>query len=713
GMDVSVPKIEGDMNIPTVDIEGPNVDIDGHKGGFKMPKFKMPSFGMKGPNIEGPEVDVNLPKVNIDINAPELDIKGPDLDIEGSSGKIKGPKFNMPSISGPKLSMPDVDFNLKGPKMKGDVDMSLPKIKGGVQSPEIDIKDVDVRLPKGKIDVKVPDVDVKTPDFDVEGPEWDLSLKGPKVKGDMDVSVPKIEGDMNIPTVDIEGPNVDIDGHKGGFKMPKFKMPSFGMKGPNMEGPEIDVNLPKANIDINAPELDIKGPDLDIEGPSGPKLSMPDVDFNLKRPKMKGDVDMSLPKIKGGVQSPEIDIKGPNIDIEGPKGGFEMPKMKMPSFGLKGAKADLPDIDVSLPKGKIDVKVPDVDVKTPDFDVEGPGPKMPEWDLSLKGPKVKGGMDVSVPKIEDVGIKLPKGNIDVKASDVNVKGPTITGNIDASLPNLGADIKGFTGPKINVKGGGEIDASVPAGSASSSLHYPEGTVTFPKIKIPKFGIALPQLEGQTAGGGMNVKSPSVSCQVSSQSVEVPSPELRHKEGKIKVKMPKMFGKSKAKGSSASDLRGSEGVLSEKGSKVHTGELIGGKLEVEGDSGLSASTKGKSASMDLFQKSRHRSSSLSDEGGLAISSPSGHLEAEGGDISLDLGGSKIKGKKGKLKFGTFGGFGSKSKGSYEVSLGEEGEASAGAHLPSKKSRLSSSSSSDSGSRGGFRFPRLELSVSPKK
>ncbi len=35
----------------------------------------------------------------------------------------------MPSISGPKISMPDVDFNLKGPKLKGDVDVSVPKVK--------------------------------------------------------------------------------------------------------------------------------------------------------------------------------------------------------------------------------------------------------------------------------------------------------------------------------------------------------------------------------------------------------------------------------------------------------------------------------------------------------------------------------------------------------------------------------------------------------
>ncbi|PWS22864.1 hypothetical protein DKP78_16150, partial [Enterococcus faecium] len=82
-----------------------------------------------------------------------------------------------------------------------------------------------------------------------------------------------------------------------------------------------------------------------------------------------------------------------------------------------------------------------------------------------------------------------------------------------------------------------------------------------------------------------------------------------------------------------------------------------------------------------------------------------------------GGGKVKGKKGKLKFGTFGGFGAKSKGSYEVTLGErtEGKLEEGsdAALSLKKSRMSSSSSSDSGSKSGFHFPRLELAVSPKK
>ncbi|XP_069550620.1 LOW QUALITY PROTEIN: neuroblast differentiation-associated protein AHNAK [Brachyistius frenatus] len=1091
--DVSVPKIEGDLKAPKVDIEGPDVDIEGHKGGFKMPKFKIPSFGLKGPNVEGPEFDVSLPKADIDVKGPEVDIEGPDVDIECPSGKIKGPKFNMPSISGPKISMPDVDFNLKGPKVKGGVDLSAPKIKGDLSTPEVDIKgpEVDIEGPKGgfdmpkikmpsfgikgpkmegpdvDIDVKVPEVEMKGPGIDVECPDaklrgpkfklpsisgpnlpdWDVSLKGPKMKGDVDVSVPKIEGDIKSPKVDIEGPDVDIEGHKGGFKMPKFKMPSFGMKGPHIEGPEVDVNLPKADIDIKAPELDIEGPDIDIDSPSGkirgpkfnmpsmsgPKISMPDVDFNLKGPKtqrwcrlvsskdrgrnqnaevdikgpkggfdmpkmkmpsfgikgpkvegpdvgvnlpkanidikapdvdiqgpevdfegpdaklkgpkikfpslpgpklpdwdinlkgpkIQGDFDVSAPKIEGDIEAPKVDIELPDVDIEGHKGGFKMPKFNMPSFGLKGPNVEGPEVDVALSKGDVNINAPDLHIKGTDVEIESPsgkikgprfqmpsisGPKMsmPDLDFNMKGPKIKGDVDMSAPKIEaglktpEVDIEGPKGgfempkikmpslnikgskvqgpgsDIDLKTSDldINLKGPKVKGEMDASVSKLegpsitfdsektGVTFPKFKGPKfamkspeaegkvslpdteasldapdvdINVKGkkgkfklpkvkgkakkpdldkempsvdvdldtpnihakgtkvkkplfgklhfpnvefdikspkvkgdgslsegfkssdihlpsaslntavGGsgadsanvslegldfkaktsKISSSVSGGSEIGGLQYPQGSVTFPKVKVPKFGIVLPRVEGQEDGGkvdsklaacgGINIQPPSV-------NIEVPSPELGHTEGKVKVKMPKFFGKSKAKDRSAGDLRGSEVELSSSGKigktskelSAHSGELMGGTFELEGDSGLGVSTKSKSASLDLLKKSRHRSSSLSDEGELAVSSPS--VEAEGGDISLDLGGSKAKGKKGKLKFGTFGGFGSKSKGSYEVTLGDDGETgvegSAGV-LHSKKSRLSSSSSNDSGSRGGFRFPKLELTVSPKK
>ncbi|KAL0973686.1 hypothetical protein UPYG_G00209550 [Umbra pygmaea] len=443
-VDISIPKMEGELKTPKVDIEGPDVDIEG-SGGFKMPKMKMPSFGFKGPKLEGPDVDINLPKAGLNIEGPDVDIRGPELDIEGPDGKIKGPKFKMPSISGPNISMPDVDFNLRGPKLKGGVDMSgdikapkldvegpdvdiegsggfkMPKMKMpsfGMKGPKLEGPDVDINIPKADIDIKGPKVDIKTPDIDLEGPEgkikgpkfkmpsisgpnismpdMDFNLKGPKMKGGVDMS-----GDLKAPKLDIEGPDVDIEG-SGGFKMPKMKMPSFGMKGPKLEGPDLDINLPKASIDIKGPKVDIKTPDIDLEGPegkikgpkfkmpsiSGPNISMPDVDFNLKGPKMKGGVDMS-----GDLKAPKLDIEGPDVDIEG-SGGFKMPKMKMPSFGMKGPKLEGPDVDINLPKADIDIKGPKVDIQTPDIDLEGPEGK-------IKGPKFK------MPSISGPNISMP------------------------------------------------------------------------------------------------------------------------------------------------------------------------------------------------------------------------------------------------------------------------------------------------------------------
>ncbi len=199
--------------------------------------------------------------------------------------------------------------------------------------------------------------------------------------------------------------------------------------------------------------------------------------------------------------------------------------------------------------------------------------------------------------------------------------------------------------------------------------------------------------------------------------------MKSSGGKVKVKMPKLFLKSKSKGGSAADLTvEGEGVdvTSKGGAKVSkelslsSGQLTSGKLAVEGISGFKVSPKSKSASLDLFKKTHH-SSSVSDEGGLASTvSAEGHLQAEGGNISVDVG-ETAKGKKGKLKFATLGGFSSKSKGSYEVTDESEVriEGAGVVAQSSKKSRMSSSSSSDSGSKGSFRFPQLEIAVSPKK
>uniref|UniRef100_A0A3B5KVE3 AHNAK nucleoprotein n=1 Tax=Xiphophorus couchianus TaxID=32473 RepID=A0A3B5KVE3_9TELE len=857
-LDVKMPKIKGDLKGPEVDIEGPDFDMEGPKGGLKMPKFKMPSFGLKGPKVEGPDVDINLPKADIDVKAPDVDIEGAALDIKGPNAKLKGPKFNMPSISGPKISMPDVDFNLKGPKLKGDMDVSGPKIKGDIKSPQIDIKGATVKtnfptipgskpaLPNVDINLKGSklkgefkgegqfpkaelkdidtgsreglDVDIglsgskskspkfKIPKFGLKGlKDVDLNLTGPKLKGDLNVSVPDV--DLNLKEANIKGPKFEVEGLKGGLEMPKIKIPAFGIKLPQLENSNDTLTIPNVNADTVTPKVDIGG--VDVKGPeashnvklpsvSGPTL--PDLNINLTGPKTKGNVNVNLPdtnidikapktEIKGAgkITPPEVDIKGPHVDLGGGKDGFEIPKIKMTSLDFKGPKTGSQGVDINLSKAKIDVDSSKVDFKAPK--VKLPTVSGPEWDINLKGSNVEGKeINVNFPKTDieikgpklsmsdvDMNLKAPdvdikdakvhtggpkvgfkmskvtlpsesevdvnfaKADFNIKAPEVNIKGPEFdsteasldvpdidvkgkkgkfklpkvkgkarkqeadikTPEVDQGIdtpnihvkgtntkkplfgklhfPDVELDIKspklkgdgslaeGFKspdanvssdsakicleGPDVNVKGGPEISART-SGQSASGLQYPEGTILFPKIKVPKFGILQPKVEGQDVAGK---------------------------------------GKSDA--------------------------MMGGKLDLEGESGVSLSAKGKSASLDLFKKSKHRSSSASDEGSLGASSPSALSGAECGDISIDVGGTKVKGKKGKLKFGTFGGFGSKSKGSYEVTLGNDNEGeiegSTDASVPLKKSRLSSSSSSDSGSRGAFRLPKLELSVSPKK
>ncbi|MBN3313935.1 AHNK protein, partial [Atractosteus spatula] len=579
----------------------------------------------------------------------------------------------------------------------------------------------------------MPSLDIKAPK--ISAPDIDINLKGPKIK------TPKAD-------VNIEGGDIDVEGPEGGFKMPKVKMPKFGFKDPKIEGPEIDVRPLKAGVDISG---DIVGPKVNFEGPD---VSVPDVDVSLKGPKVKGDI--SGPRVEGGIKGPDVNVEGPDVDIEG---GLKMPKIKMPKFGIKGPRLEGPEGDFNLSGPKIQG-----DIKGPKVDVSGPSVDIKSGDLELETPEIKGKKSkfklprfgFGSPKLEgpdlDVKLKGPKlsGDFDGSA-DVSLSGPPLQGGIQGPSLDLGAPDVNVKGPKISggaggglhVKGGAGVGVDAPGLEASGGgLDFGDAKVTFPKLKVPKFGIALPQLEGPemgvdvgtggVAGAGASLQGPSIGGHLGSPSLEVTGPEVKAggggAGGKAKIKMPKFFGKSKVKGGSAADLSlqgpelevssGAAGVKASKGLSLSSGELLSGDLSAGGGAGIRVSPAGKSASLDLLKKPRHRSSSLSDDTGVpSPSSPTGHLEAEGGgDLSFEAGGAKVKGKKGKLKFGTFGGFGSKSKGSYEVTLGEEGEArvegAGGVSLPAKKSRISSSSSSDSGTRGGFRFPRVELAVSKK-
>ncbi|XP_017695484.1 PREDICTED: neuroblast differentiation-associated protein AHNAK isoform X12 [Lepidothrix coronata] len=602
-VDVSLPKLEGDLKGPELDIKGPKVDIDapdvdihGPEGKFKMPKFKMPKFGMPGVKAEGPEVDVTLPTGNLDVSGPKVDIEGPEVDVELPEGKVKGPKFKMPEMhfKTPKISMPDIDLNLKGPKVKGDVDVSLPKLEGDLKAPDIDLKgpkvdvdlpDVELEGPEGKLKgpkFKMPEMHFKTPKISM--PDFDLNLKGPKVKGDVDVSLPKVEGDLKAPNVDVKGPELDvsvpdvqIEGPEGKIKGPKFKMPEMNIKAPkismpdfdlNLKGPkvkgDVDVSLPKLEGDLKAPDINIKGPkvdvdlpDVELEGPEGkikgpkfkmpemhikaPKISMPDIDLNLKGPKLKGDVDVSLPKLEGDLKGPDIDIKGPKVDVnlpdvelEGPEGKIKGPKFKMPEMNIKAPKFSMPDVDFNLKgpkiKGDVDVSVPKLegDLKGPELDIKGPKVDIEAPDVDIHGPEGK----FKMPKF-----KMPKFGF----SGPKVEGP----EVDVNLPTGNLDV---SGPKVDIEGP-EVDVELPEGKVKGpKFKMPEMHIKAPKISMPDvdfnikgphmkgdIDVSAPRLEGDLQAPQIDVKGPKI-------DVEAPDVTLEGPEGKLKgpkFKMPEM------------------------------------------------------------------------------------------------------------------------------------------------------------------------------
>ncbi|KAI3351705.1 hypothetical protein L3Q82_020535 [Scortum barcoo] len=339
-----------------------------------------------------------------------------------------------------------------------------------IKGPKVEVPDVNINLPKSNIDLNSPDVDI--------------SVKGPKVKGKMDASVPKLEGDIKGPNANIAVPTITMEGAsldpvKTGVTFPKFKGPKFGMKS-EIEGPELktEVNLPDTEASLDAPDIDI----------------------NVKGKKGK----FKLPKMKGKVKKPGVDIETPaiNVDVDTPNIHVKGTKVKKPLFG----KLHFPDVelDIKSPKLKADgslsegLKSPDIDLPSASLSTAIDGSSLNKPNVSFEGPDVK----LKRPNIEMPNVNVSAPDID---ADINRKGEATTS-------------AGFKGQKINVKGGAEIDVSASGGSAIGGLHYPEGTVTFPKMKVPKFGIALPELEGQQGGGsvagsgGINIQSPSGSYQ---------------------------------------------------------------------------------------------------------------------------------------------------------------------------------------------------------
>ncbi|NWS34991.1 AHNK protein, partial [Polioptila caerulea] len=330
--------VKGATKVPSRPLDVPGVEApDGAKGKIKIPHLTFPKFSAPGVEApKGPEValegewkgptfkkvetpQISLSDVNLNLRGPRVDVKCPEAEVAGPGGGLKGV---------------ELDVDVKG--LKGGVDVSVPTVGGELRGPQLDIKGP-------QIGVEVPGVDIKAPQISVP----DLDLSGPGVKGNLDVSAPKLEGELKTPGLDIKGPKIeveapdlDVQGPEGKLKFPKLKIPKFGVKG---ESPSVDVTLPKAGVDVSGPKVDVSIPSVDIKGPKvdieAPEVDVHSPEGKFKMPKFKMP-KFGMPGVKA--EGPEVDVTLPKggVEVSGPKVDVEVPSLAVqgPEIHLKGPK---------------------------------------------------------------------------------------------------------------------------------------------------------------------------------------------------------------------------------------------------------------------------------------------------------------------------------------------------------------------------------------
>ncbi|XP_074517110.1 uncharacterized protein LOC141783617 [Sebastes fasciatus] len=548
--EVLIPEAKLEIRKPEVEIKPLQTDIEleGHKG-----KFQMPKFGVSMPKVKGPEFDLSWSKKDVDVTLPEakaevelpdtpniaVDMKPPEFEgeMDGQGGKFKMPKFG---ISMPKVKGPEFDLSWS----KKDVDVTLPEAKAEVELPDTPNIAVDMKPPEfeGEMDgqggkFKMPKFGISMPK--VKGPEFDLSWS----KKDVDVTLPEAKAEVNLPDVELKEPSAkvevkapEIEAHLGSvkgspskFKLPTFKFPKFGAATPTVsaEVPDIDkeIKIDGGDMHISVPHTDVDVPEVKAE------VHLPDV--HVKKPS-GGIVIEQQPGV-------EVDAKVKRPRFSLPRFSFSKPSVKSPEVD-----ASLQDVNVTIPEGKVEVKGGEVDVKLPECEaeVEGSKFKLPKFGITM--PKVKGpDIDLSWSK-KDVDVTLPEAKAEVELPDtpkiaVDMKPPECEGEIDGQggkfkMPKFGITMPKVKGPDFDLSWSKkDVDVTLPEAKAEVELpDAPKIAVDMKppecegeidgqggKFKMPKFGITMPKVKGPEFDLSWSKKDVDVTLPEAKAEVELP------------------------------------------------------------------------------------------------------------------------------------------------------------------------------------------------
>merc|ERR1712142_130385 len=457
-VDVSMPKISGDVSAPSFDID------------LEKPK---PDMSLPSVDLSLPSVDVNLPKLSGDIKSPGFNVDIPKPDIELPGFGFKGPKFGgdvkLPSVDG---KLPSVSGDIKAPSLdvelkKPDLDVDLPKVDLGVKGPSVD-------LPGPSVDASLPDVSEKSSRF-----SFGFGKKGKKKKEKSpkpEVSIP----DMTL-KADVEAPSLPppkpprIDANIDGSAALSVSGPDAVSPSTVISGNEISVSLPDGKV---MPNLDV-----DVQD-SLPSLSLEKDTERSLVPKMGLSAKLSRSEVEAVAPKPEVNLELPTVDLETPdtekKGGFSF------SFGSKREKKKKQKKDDDIPSPDASAEI-SADVTLPDVDGSG---VMKNWyKEKSKSP--------SKDKKKSGGISLGfGGKSDKEVDDIEGKAVDLDVPQDAKVKKKGS----FLGGLIK-KGSKAKDAKDISLKYKGKLKDNEGSIEDIDVKA--------NLEGDAKGVALDVDLPSV------------------------------------------------------------------------------------------------------------------------------------------------------------------------------------------------------------
>ena len=710
--EVSLPDVELKEPSAKVEVKGPEIEaqlgsMKGSPSKFKLPTFKFPKFGGATPNVSA---DVPDTEHEIKIDGAGISVSDTDVDVE-VKGKVSLPEVEVKEPSGGVvIEQPgvEVDAKIKKPKFSlPRFSFSKPSVK----APEVDVsvQDVNVELPEGKVEVKGGEVDMKPPEVEAEidrqgskfkmpkfgismpkvtGPEIDLSLSNK----DVDVKIPEAKAEVKLPDVDLKEPSAEVeikppeikvvtkdtDGSPSKFKMPTFKLPKFGASTTpvSVEVPDVDIKvdgedlkLPEAKAEVKLPDVEIKEPvqgSISIDMAEGdakvkktswtlptfsfPKsnIKSPEAEVNLDTPK----VDVSLPEVKAEVHLPEIDKESSSISVEGAvntdldaklkKPKFSLPKFSFSKQSSKDHEVDvsLPGVDVSLPEGNVEVTTSEVDLKPPEGDVKLDGQeskfKMPKFGFSM--PKVKGpDIDLNFSK-KDVDVTQPKAEVEIPEGpkiDVDVKPSECEAEIDGQGSKFKMPKFGITMPKMK---GPEFDLSLSKKDRDVTLPEAEVEVQLPEVKTkqPSGKVEIKAAEikaqaGNVEGSPSKLKMPTFTlpkfgASTPKVSVQVPDVDKDIKIGDAKLEVRKE-GAAVTVSAPSIDAEGRSVTMKGKEGEVEGSES---KFKMPHIGITGPKVKGPEIDLSLSKK---RSDVTLPEGKIEVTLPSAEVIEPEGDISL--------------------------------------------------------------------------------